>query len=294
MIMIGKLQEELFLSILHGKYGTAGKILSSRTLSGGDINQAAMFETTTGLWFAKWNRTDTYPGMFEAEARGLELLGNTNEIDVPAVIGTGEDQNCSMLVLEFIKPKRETDDFWEGFGQRLANLHKHTSSEFGLDHNNYIGSLDQINGQKTNWIDFFISHRLEIQIKLAVDNSRIDSATIRLFEQMYAHLADFFPVEKPSLIHGDLWSGNFMTNSKGEACIIDPAVYYGHRLMDLGMSKLFGGFAPKFYEAYHHEFPLENNWQQAVDIANLYPLMVHVNLFGGGYLGSVKSILKRF
>jgi protein-ribulosamine 3-kinase len=292
--MVSKLQEELLLEILSKKYGGADKILNARNLSGGDINQAAMFETSTGTWFAKWNRADAFPGMFEAEARGLELLRSAGEIFVPEVIGNDQQQDCSMLVLQFVQSGREKVNFWEDFGQQMANLHKQTSDRYGLDHNNYIGSLYQINGQKSSWIEFFIHNRLEIQIQLARDNSRIDSATIRLFEQMYTHLADFFPLEKPSLVHGDLWSGNFLVNSKGEACIIDPAVYYGHRLMDLGMSKLFGGFATTFYQAYHSEYPLEKNWIQAIDIANLYPLMVHVNLFGGGYLGSVKNILKRF
>ncbi|MFN2396561.1 MAG: fructosamine kinase family protein [Bacteroidales bacterium] len=187
----------------------------------------------------------------------------------------------------------EKDSYWQDFGTSLARLHKHSADHFGLDHDNYIGSLEQFNDPHENWIEFFISQRLEIQVKMARDQGLMDTNSARRFEKLYHSLSDFFPEEKPSLIHGDLWSGNYMTNSQGKACIIDPAVYYGHRLMDIGMSKLFGGFAPAFYESYHSEFPMENNWRQAIEVANLYPLMVHVNLFGAGYLGGVMDVLKR-
>ncbi|TVQ06447.1 MAG: ketosamine-3-kinase [Bacteroidetes bacterium] len=291
---MNKLHEELFLDILEKNRGVKGRIISTRTLSGGDINQAAKVETGEGLWFAKWNSADAFPGMFEAEAKGLELLRRAGEVFVPAVVGFGEMQNESMLVLEYVDSKRENPGFWHDFGRSLAAMHKHTEAYFGLDHHNYIGSLPQYNHKHDSWVDFFISCRLEEQIKMARNKGRIDKSTINQFERLYARLNDFFPQEKPSLLHGDLWSGNFMTSHKGDACIIDPAVYYGHRLMDLGMTKLFGGFSPELYDAYHNEFPLESNWREAIEIANLYPLMVHVNLFGGGYMGSVSSVLRKF
>lgn len=289
-----KIHEELFLNILENNRGTRDKIIKVRSLSGGDINRAAKVETGEGVWFAKWNRADTFPGMFEAEAKGLDLLRGAGELFVPEVVGFGELQNESMLVLEYVEAGSEKPDFWDDFGRGLAAMHKHSESFFGLDHHNYIGSLPQYNHKHDNWTEFFISCRLDEQIRMARNKGRIDKGTINQFERLYSHLSDFFPEEKPSLVHGDLWSGNYMTHRKGDACIIDPAVYYGHRLMDLGMSKLFGGFSPQFYEAYHREFPLESNWKEAIEIANLYPLMVHVNLFGGGYMGSVSSVLRKF
>lgn len=292
--MLQPKHQSLFLSIMQKTTGKRPEIFSSSTLTGGDINQAAKIQTHDGMWFAKWNRADAYPGMFAAEARGLELLSGVGEIAIPMVVGVGEEENLSMLVLEFISSAPHKPGFWRQFGQQLTRLHQHTNTTFGLDHHNYIGSLQQLNQQNTNWIAFFITCRLEEQIRLARNQKRIENNTVKLFERLFLRLDEFFPVEPPSLLHGDLWSGNYMVNNMGDPCIIDPAVYYGHRLMDLGMTRLFGGFPAEFYEAIHETWPLESNWQQATDIANLYPLMVHVNLFGGGYLGSVHATLKRF
>jgi protein-ribulosamine 3-kinase len=287
-------EEQLFLSILKQHSDNHQIILSIRAISGGDINKAFKIDTSAGSFFAKLNSATKYPGMFAAEIKGLQLLKNTGTIFIPSIIGQAETEDISMLVLEFEVHQREKKLFWKDFGRNLAHLHKNTWHSFGLDHHNYIGSLSQNNNPSPEWIDFYIICRIEQQIRLARNNKNIDSSDVKLFERLYPHLSEFFPKEKPSLLHGDLWSGNFMTNHEGDACLIDPAVYYGHRLMDIAMSKLFGGFHQEFYEAYHNEYPLEKNWMQAIEIANLYPLMVHVNLFGGGYLSSVKSILKKF
>ena len=143
-------------------------------------------------------------------------------------------------------------------------------------------------------MEFFIEGRLEKQIALAKNSGAIDSATVQQFNRLYNKLPEIIPEEKPSLIHGDLWNGNFMTGADGKAWLIDPAVYYGHREMDLAMTKLFGGFSTDFYESYNETFPLQKGFNNRVDIHNLYPLLVHVNLFGGGYLHEVKNILSRF
>ena len=186
------------------------------------------------------------------------------------------------------------NNFWENFGRGLAKLHKTTSDYFVLDHNNYIGSLTQSNRKRDNWIDFFVEERLGFQLKLARDSHLIDSGVLSAAEGLFNRLNEIIPKEQSSLLHGDLWSGNFMLGDQGEACLIDPAVYYGHREMDIAMTKLFGGFDHQFYEAYNQEFPMEKGWEQRMDICNLYPLLVHVNLFGGGYVSQLTSILKRF
>jgi fructosamine-3-kinase len=165
---------------------------------------------------------------------------------------------------------------------------------FGLDHENYIGSLTQINSVKSDWLDFYINERLGYQLKMAVDHGKLGSGTVQDFEQFYVFLESFLPSEAPSLLHGDLWGGNLMIGSAGEPVIFDPAVYYGNREVDLAMTRLFGGFSSRFYETYNEEFPLLPGYEDRIDVYQLYPLLVHVNLFGGGYISQVKSILNQF
>ncbi len=281
-------------NILKSQFNKDIEILSSSSLSGGSINEAVRLETNIGVFFLKWNSSSLYPAMFEKEANGLSILKQADEIFIPAVISCGDVGAYSFLLLEYVDSARPIENFWTNFAQSLAALHKKNNDFFGLDHDNYIGSLFQGNKEHDNWISFFIEERLESQLKLARDEAKATSSLTSKFEKLFNRLEDIFPPEKPSLIHGDLWSGNFMVNSKGKACILDPAVYYGHREMDIAMSKLFGGFTDEFYSAYNNVYPMEKGWEERVDICNLYPLMVHVNLFGGGYLNSVESILAKF
>lgn len=269
-------------------------LISTASVGGGDINEAFLLHTGQGDYFVKKNSASLFPGMFEKEAKGLELLRSAHEIDVPEVIACGEEHDVAFLILKFIESSDKKRGFWEDFGKRLAALHRHTNHFFGLEENNYIGSLHQSNRKHDNWSDFFREERIQPQMKLAFDQGRIDYALVQSFERFYNRLNELFPVEPPALLHGDLWGGNFMVDASGEPVLIDPAVYYGHREMDLAMSQLFGGFGPGFYESYHSHFPLEKGWKQRLDFCNLYPLMVHVNLFGGGYVHSVKSILNKF
>ncbi len=321
MLNSGLLQQ--IEQVLEEHYGKPVKTDRTSGVGGGCINDAHRIYTSEGSFFVKHNSARRYPGMFEAEAKGLEYLKNSQTINVPEVIAYGDAGDDAFLVLEYINSGRGCHDFWEHFGCALANMHLHpkaiekTKSEsasapnptlndksgssnpkhilgFGFDHNNYIGSLPQSNNWHPTWIDFFITERLEAQLKLARDEGKAGRDLSPMFQKAYRHLVDFFPQEPPALLHGDLWSGNFMTGNNGQAVIIDPAVYFGHRYMDLGMSKLFGGFSSAFYEAYNQTYPLEKTWHESMDVANLYPLMVHVNLFGGGYLNSVKAILRRF
>lgn len=279
------------LSVLHKRQV---EILSHSILSGGSINEAMHVKTDAGDYFIKWNNAKRYPAMFEKEAKGLAILKITQTIKVPTVVEVGAAGDFSFLVLEFIKSAEPVKNFWVDFGTSLAHLHKYTNSFFGLDHDNYIGSLEQINKQHDDWISFFVEERITEQIKLARNNGKISANVAQSFDHLFSKLSSLFPKEIPSLLHGDLWNGNYMIDHQGKACIIDPAVYYGFREMDIAMTKLFGGFPASFYESYHWTFPLEPGWQDRIEICNLYPLMVHVNLFGGGYLNSVEQTLKRF
>lgn len=262
--------------------------------SGGCINHGGLLNTSKGSFFLKWNDCKQFPGMFEAEAKGLKLLKNPSVIHVPEVVSVDSFDRFQFLLLEFIEEKRKSDLYWENLGHQLAALHKITSSKFGLDHNNYIGSLQQFNKQHTQWISFFIEQRLDIQLKLAIDSGKIKSDTIHQFQLLSKKLPSLLPEAQPSLLHGDLWSGNLITNEMGEPCLIDPAVFYGHREAEIAFTQLFGGFSKEFYHAYNNAFPLEPGFQERCDIYNLYPLLVHVNLFGGGYLSQVVSVLRRF
>jgi protein-ribulosamine 3-kinase len=281
-------------AFLTGRTGENVLLKSTESLGGGCINNAAKVSTTVGVFFVKYNTAASYPQMFALEANGLQLLRDADEIRVPEVIHYDTAENFSFLLLEFITSENRVHHFWSIFGRALASLHKHTNSFFGLDHDNFIGSLSQRNRLHKDWTGFFVTERLEPMVKQARDKGEISTHLVNQFECLYNKLSGYLPEEKPALLHGDLWSGNYMVDDKGDPCLIDPAVYFGHREMDLAMTRLFGGFSPQFYESYNHAFTLEKGWEERLDIMNLYPLMVHVNLFGGGYVSEVKQILDHF
>jgi fructosamine-3-kinase len=264
------------------------------SIGGGSINDAWRIDTNEGRFFLKTNSADRYPSMFEAEAGGLELLRSTDTLPIPRVFAWGEDHDTTWLLLEWLEGNERKDGFWRRSGERLAKLHRNSNDQFGLERDNYIGSLKQRNQQETEWSQFFIHHRLEPMLKLARDKRRVEAGMSFRFERLFSRLDELFPKEPVALLHGDLWNGNFMTGPDGQAWVMDPAVYYGHREMDIAMSRLFGGFEPEFYSGYNDEWPLEKGWEERVDLCNLYPLLVHVNLFGGGYVAQVESILARY
>lgn len=268
--------------------------ISFQNVGGGDINYAGKFKTSNGNYFIKWNHADLYPEMFEKEANGLNLLSSTKQIIIPEVLFYDSAENYNFLVLELIEKYTQEKNFWKNFGLSLARLHRNTSDYFGLEYDNYIGYLIQSNKRNKNWVDFFVEERINFQLKKALDSQLFDKSILKVFERLFYRLDNWIPNEQPALLHGDLWSGNFMIGKSGKACLIDPAVYYGHREMDIAMTKLFGEFNENFYKAYHEEWPMENQWEQRMDIYNLYPLLVHVNLFGGGYISKVESVLKKF
>lgn len=269
-------------------------ILDFSFASGGCINQGGRLKTMRGDFFLKWNEVKKFPRMFEAESKGLQLLWQQHAINIPEVIGFGEEGPYQFLLLEYIDQNPPAKNYWQQLGERLASLHRCSNTFFGLDHDNYIGSLIQYNHPHSFWVTFFIEQRLSVQLKLAVDSRLMDSASIKRFEVLYSKLPSLLPEEKPALLHGDLWSGNVISDDTGEPCLIDPAVYYGNREADIAMTKLFGGFEREFYTSYHKTFPLEPGYDKRMDLYNLYPLLVHVNLFGGSYKNSVENILKAF
>ena len=255
------------------------------SIVGGCINNAIKINTNKGDFFVKWN-TNSKANMFQSEYNGLKVLKDTNTIRIPNVLCFDDD----FLILEFIPPSNPNNAFWEVFGQKLALMHKQTHSKFGLDFDNYIGSLCQDNTQNKNWTEFFIQNRLQAQLSIG----NFSGTLLSDFDKLFQKLSNLFPNEKPALLHGDLWSGNFLAKNGDTPMLIDPAIYYGNREMDIAMSKLFGGFNSDFYFAYNESHPLENGWEERIQICNLYPLLVHVNLFGGAYINQVKNILSYY
>jgi len=293
MELNGKIQDSLARLLPAGEQGRC-VIKKAVPVSGGSINKAYKLETNSGNYFLKINSASEYPLMFVAEAKGLELLRSAGELFVPAAVSTGEEGDDAFIIMDFIEQGKRAKDFFFDFGRRLARLHKHSAERFGLAYDNYIGSLPQSNTAHESWADFFIQERLERQLKLGRDSGALGSSLVQGFGRLFRRLEEIFPVERPSLVHGDLWSGNYMTGPDGTACLFDPAVYYGHREMDIAMSRLFGGFDRDFYLGYNEDFPMEKGWEQRSDICNLYPLLVHANLFGGGYASQVEAIIRRF
>lgn len=269
---------------------------SSQSVSGGSINRAAKVTLADGRsCFLKWN-TSADPAMFEVEEKGLDLLRSADtSLRVPDVFATGETENgTGFLLQEFISEGRADPKSAEEFGQSLANLHQHHEEQYGLDHDNYIGRLPQSNTWHENWIDFFIEERMQPQLQMATDAGKLGSSTVAHFESMYEQLPDIFPDDPPSLLHGDLWGGNYFFDENGRATIYDPAVYYGHREIELAFTHLFGGFSSSFYSAYEETYPVASGFTERKDIYNLYPLLVHTNLFGGSYARRVEGIIKQF
>jgi protein-ribulosamine 3-kinase len=263
-------------------------------ISGGCINSGGRLLTTRGNYFLKWNVATKFPGMFQVEALGLNTLRQTKAVCIPEVIATASLAEWQFILLEFIETKMPAPQYWHDLGHQLASLHRHSQKDFGLDHDNYIGSLLQVNHPENNWIEFFIKHRLSVQLDLAIKNGKIAHAVATQFQSLFKKLDEILPQEKPSLLHGDLWSGNLITNTKGSPCLIDPAIYFGNREAEIAFTRLFGGFSNVFYQSYHENFPLSPGFNDRSDVYNLYPLMVHVNLFGGGYANQVVTILKKY
>lgn len=265
-------------------------VRATRPLSGGDINEAHAVTLEDGREiFVKTNRAPP-PDTFPVEARGLAWLAEAGALRVPAVLAVDQQ----FLALEFIHSGKPRPSFDEELGRGLAALHRATPGALGLDHDNFIGRLPQSNqaAPRRGWAAFYRDRRLEPQLRRADGAGLISPALRRDFDRLWNRLDELVgPEEPPARLHGDLWGGNLMCDASGAPCLIDPAVYGGHREMDLAMMRLFGGFRAAAFAAYHEAYPLAPGHAERVPLYQLYPLLVHVNLFGGSYTASVASSL---
>jgi fructosamine-3-kinase len=268
-------------------------ILQYEQVHGGDISECYCLHSHFCSYFLKLNDANRFPAMFEMEADGLKAFRSRGCIIVPEVIKHGIINDKQWLLLQWINKKLPEKNSMEKFGAALANVHQQPQLCFGWHSNNYTGSLQQLNTQHNSWAAFYTECRVMPLVKLLFDNGTFSKPDIVFAESFCKRAADVFPPEPPALLHGDLWNGNYMITTDGNAAIFDPAVYYGHREMDIGMTKLFGGFSESFYDAYHDVYPLENGWQQRLPVTQLYPLLVHAVLFGGHYIESARQIIKK-
>jgi fructosamine-3-kinase len=265
------------------------QIENRRSVSGGCINQGYAVTGNGLTYFVKINQASEI-AMFEAEAFGLKQMLITRTIRVPEPICWGIADNSSYLVMEWLEFGRGTTQAWEEMGRKLAAMHKAGGSDkFGWERNNTIGSTPQINTWTENWADFFAEHRIGYQLQLAKRKGGSFPDYTQVVEVVKDFLADRAP--EPSLVHGDLWSGNAAILETGEPVILDPATYYGDREVDIAMTELFSGFPAAFYRGYNEVFPLDEGYAQRKTLYNLYHILNHFNLFGGGYSSQANRML---
>jgi protein-ribulosamine 3-kinase len=286
-------KNDFYEGVLFLSFGNSYNIKQIRLIAAGNVNQGILLELENNKFFLKVN-FEPDGDIFKKEADGLDILRENCPLKIPKVFHFGRIEDRNFLLMEWIQQDKMDTAYWEKLGVGLAQLHMSTQQFFGYHSDNYIASLVQSNSLITSWLDFFIECRLEPMIGKAYYEGLVGLDFLRKFQNIYKNLENFFPKEKPSLLHGDLWSGNIMRGKQGNPVLIDPAVYYGHREMDLAFSKLFGGFDESFYQSYQTVFPLEPGFNERIPIYNLYPLLVHLLLFGKSYFSGIERTVNKF
>ena len=272
-------------------------IKSTSSVSGGCIADSRKLQLESGkVYFLKQLRGNN-SGAFDAEERGIKELCKSGTVNVPKVVCKGPD----FLLLQWIEAGySRSNSSMEMLGRQFAELHRYRGKKFGFSEDNLLGDSPQSNKPskegRLNWAKFYVENRLEFQTSLAVKNGYATQEMRNLMDNLIKKVPDLISgtEEEPSLLHGDLWSGNYLIDESGIPWLIDPAVYYGHREADLAMTSLFGGFSNTFYSAYKSAYPISQGYAEREPLYQLYHLLNHLNLFGTGYYGQVISILKRY
>ena len=280
-------------TLLEPIFGQKVQIQNASPVAGGSINQTSVLKLSNGEQVFLKQNTRPPVDFFAVEAKGLKLLAQAvGGPKIPQPLAWKD----SLLILEYIEQSTPGPDFAVHFARSLAKLHKVSQVNFGLDHNNYIGSTLQRNTQTRNGLDFFRYHRLQVQQELARKTRKLPLSIDKRLSKLCNQLENYVNTsgEKPALLHGDLWSGNHFANRDQMPCIFDPAAYFGLRETDLAMTELFGRLPQIFYDAYHEVFPLNPGYEERKDIYNLYHLLNHLNLFGDSYIAPVEKVVRRY
>lgn len=303
MIRLSKeLREKIAVDL--GRLNDHTTIMACSPMSGGCIHNACRLETEKSFYMVKWS-LHPLPGIFLVERQGLDLIRSTVTVRVPEVYAASESsgEKPAYLLMEWIdSPPGGQQDFDHGLlGRQFAALHQsaarsNPANRYGLDHDNYIGRIKQVNDWDESWIDFFCNNRLLPQIRLAADSHFLSKERLKRLDYLVDHLDQWLEgvTRQPSLLHGDLWQGNVIAARQAQPVLLDPAVYYGDREIDLAFTELFGGFQPIFYQAYQEAYPLADGYENRKAIYNLYHLINHLNHFGEAYGPPIDKALDRY
>lgn len=272
----------------------AEEIVSTKPLSGGSISSAYLINSDKSKYFLKVNSAPNALKMFHEEQKGLNAIEATKTIAVPHVYFADILDQNAFILMDFIESKRPSPSDYSRLGIELAKLHKVVFNEFGFTSDNFIGSLPQSNKKHDSWSNFYWTERIYPQLQLALNQGLLSVDEVPTEDQFTSLFNSFIDEFKPSLLHGDLWGGNYLISEDGTPFLIDPAVYIGHNMVDIAMSQLFGSFGHEFYDSYHKIIERPKQYNEQIDLYQLYFLLVHLNLFGKGYYSSVSTILSRY
>lgn len=279
-----------FLGQILQAIGRESRIEEVRPLSGGDINDVYLVQGEDVDCVIKLNSSGMPSDVFRLEMAGLNSLGALGFLHVPTVFGVSEVDGVQAIVLEHLQSGKGDV---QNFGRALAKHHSVRQPKYGWEKDNYIGRLPQVNTPEASWEEFWSEHRISPLVRSLRDEGALQSSEVRVFDELVNRTSSIVPYEHPSLLHGDLWSGNVLP-TKDSYAVIDPAVYAGHREMDLAMMKLFGGFSDSVFSSYQEVYPLETGWEERIGFHQLYPLLVHARMFGGLYIQQSVEAARRY
>ena len=269
------------------------KLKEYEELRGGSVNTAVKVKANSEVFVIKYNHKEFHEN-FQSEVNNLELIENSKTINTPKIYKHGTTQNHSFLALEYIKEAPVSVHSIRYLAEKMAAFHSVISDQCGLEYNNFIGPFEQNNETEQHWFRFFLEKRIKPMVRKSMQNDLLDNSMYKDFEsfQFYKQVETLLTSDGNVLLHGDFWNGNVIYTER-EAYLIDPSCYYGSREVDMAFSNLFGGFHPMFYDIYESLLPYQKEYEKRFNVYNIYPLLVHLNLFGDKYLKDIEIALKK-